>query len=146
MAAISGLEVLDEDFNRDRVKIAFNPLAEGSDKRFVVKDASRLKDKNWISDIAEVFKNDFDPFEFAVKYCENNVDIKPNEVNKVIGDDAPDMYFRKVLEQCDQKNNIFGNVFEEATSKENLRENAIPEDVVKMTVNDYDEFLVERRK
>lgn len=27
MAAISGLEVLDEDFNRDRVKIAFNPLA-----------------------------------------------------------------------------------------------------------------------
>jgi len=28
MAAVSGLEVLDEDFNRDRIKIAFNPLCK----------------------------------------------------------------------------------------------------------------------
>lgn len=46
MASIAGLEVLDEDFNRDRVKIAFNPLATDSDKRFAVQDASHLKDKN----------------------------------------------------------------------------------------------------
>ena len=31
MAAVSGLEVLDEDFNKDRIKIAFNPLAKDSD-------------------------------------------------------------------------------------------------------------------
>ena len=36
MASIAGLEVLDEDFNKDRVKIAFNPLATDSDKRFAV--------------------------------------------------------------------------------------------------------------
>ena len=65
MASIAGLEVLDEDFNRDRVKIAFNPLATDSDKRFAVQDASHLKDKKWIPDISEVFKNDFDPFDFA---------------------------------------------------------------------------------
>lgn len=46
MALIAGLEVLDEDFNKDRVKIAFNPLATDSDKRFAVQDASHLKDKN----------------------------------------------------------------------------------------------------
>ena len=45
MASIAGLEVLDEDFNKDRVKIAFNPLATDSDKRFAVQDASHLKDK-----------------------------------------------------------------------------------------------------
>lgn len=56
MASIAGLEVLDEDFNRDRVKIAFNPLATDSDKRFAVQDASHLKDKKWIPDISEVFK------------------------------------------------------------------------------------------
>lgn len=36
MAAVAGLEVLDEDFNKDRVKITFNPLADDSSKRFAV--------------------------------------------------------------------------------------------------------------
>lgn len=84
MAAISGLEVLDEDFNKDRIKIAFNPLAKDSDKRFAVQDASHLKDKKWIPDIAEVFDSNFDSFDFAVKYCEDNTDVKPNEVNNTI--------------------------------------------------------------
>jgi hypothetical protein len=84
MASIAGLEVLDEDFNKDRVKIAFNPLATDSDKRFAVQDASHLKDKKWIPDISEVFKNDFDPFDFVPKYCENNSGVKPNEVNNAI--------------------------------------------------------------
>lgn len=84
MAAISGLEVLDEDFNKDRIKIAFNPLTMDIDKRFAVQDASHVRDKKWIADISEIFKNDFDPFEFAVNYCKDNPDIKPNEVNKSI--------------------------------------------------------------
>ncbi len=45
MAAISGREVLDDDFNKERIKIAFNPLAEDETKRFAVQDASHLKDK-----------------------------------------------------------------------------------------------------
>jgi uncharacterized protein with ParB-like and HNH nuclease domain len=44
MAAIVALEVLDEDFNRIKIKIAFNPFAEDSSKRFAVQDASHLKD------------------------------------------------------------------------------------------------------
>lgn len=84
MAAISGLEVLDEDFNKDRIKIAFNPLAEDADKRFAVQDASHLKDKKWIPDIAEVFRSDFDPFDFAMKYCSENPEVKPNDVNNAI--------------------------------------------------------------
>ena len=39
MAAIAGREVLDEDFNLDRIKIAFNPLATDASKRFAVQDA-----------------------------------------------------------------------------------------------------------
>ena len=34
MAAVSGMDVLDVDFNKDRIKIAFNPLATEADKRF----------------------------------------------------------------------------------------------------------------
>ncbi|MCR4782167.1 MAG: DUF262 domain-containing protein [Lachnospiraceae bacterium] len=84
MAAISGLEVLDDDFNKDRIKIAFNPLAEDADKRFAVQDASHLKDKKWIPDIAEIFKVDFDSFDFAQKYSADNPEIKPNDVNNEI--------------------------------------------------------------
>lgn len=80
MAAISGKEVLDEDFNKDRIKIAFNPLAEDETKRFAVQDASHLKDKKWIPDISVVFDSNFDPFDFALKYCSVNEGIKPYDV------------------------------------------------------------------
>lgn len=84
MAAISGIAVLDEDFNRDYIRIAFNPLAEEETKRFAVQDASHLKDKRWIPDISMVFQSDFDSFEFSHKYCEINDGIKPNDVHKAI--------------------------------------------------------------
>ena len=84
MAAISGKEVLDDDFNKERIKIAFNPLAEDETKRFAVQDASHLKDKKWIPDISVVFEPEFDPFEFSIAYCEVNEDVKPNVVNKAI--------------------------------------------------------------
>ena len=84
MAAISGKEVLDEDFNKDRIKIAFNPLATDETKRFAVQDASHLKNKKWIPDISVVFDSNFDPFDFVFKYCEDNPKVKHNEVNNAI--------------------------------------------------------------
>ena len=86
MAAIAGREVLDEDFNLDRIKIAFNPLATDVSKRFAVQDASHLKDKKWIPDISVVFDSNFDPFDFAITYCTANEGVKPNEVNKAVNE------------------------------------------------------------
>lgn len=86
MAAIAGKEVLDEDFNLDRIKIAFNPLATDASKRFAVQDASHLKDKKWIPDISVVFDSNFDPFDFAMTYCAANEGVKPNEVNKAVNE------------------------------------------------------------
>ena len=86
MAAIAGREVLDEDFNLDRIKIAFNPLATDATKRFAVQDASHLKDKKWIPDISVVFESNFDPFDFAITYCAANVGVKPNDVNKAVNE------------------------------------------------------------
>lgn len=84
MAAIVGLEVLDEDFNRIKIKIAFNPFAEDSSKRFAVQDASHLKDKRWIPDISEIFKNDFNAYTFISEYNNNNPDISPQDINKAL--------------------------------------------------------------
>lgn len=83
MAAIAGKEVLDEDFNLDRIKIAFNPLAVDDTKRFAVQDASHLKDKKWIPDISVVFKSEFNVFNFAIEYSKEN-GIDPSEVNDMV--------------------------------------------------------------
>lgn len=58
----------------------------------------------------------------------------------------PRIYFQSALEQCDKKNIAFGNIFERDALMKNLSENAIPESIVSMTVENYDDFLADRRK
>ena len=80
MAAISGIEVLDEDFHKDRIRIAFNPLATDPTKRFEVQDASHLKDKRWIPDISELFKPDFKQLSFVNAYSAANEGVDMEEL------------------------------------------------------------------
>lgn len=84
MAAISGEEVLDEDFNKDRIKIAFNPLTTDENKSFAVQDASHLKDKRWIPDIFLLFKPDFKQRAFENEYAQNNPDIDQDELSETL--------------------------------------------------------------
>ena len=67
------------------------------------------------------------------------------QVNKAVRDDAPNIYFSKVLKQCENGNIAFGNISDRGIMMKNLEENAIPYDVVEMTIDDYDRFLEERR-
>lgn len=85
MAAISGKEVLDQDFNKDRIKIAFNPVAKDETKRFAVQDASHLKDKRWIPDISVLFKPDFKQWAFLTEYVNNNPEVDFDELADIIG-------------------------------------------------------------
>ena len=84
MAAISGLSVLDQDFNQDRIRIAFNPLATDPTKRFEVQDASHLKDKKWIPDISVLFKPDFRQRAFENQYAACNEGVDLDEVSEAI--------------------------------------------------------------
>ena len=90
MTAIVGLEVLNEDYAKKRVKIAFNPLvaADSEEERFQVLDNAIMKDKVWIDDIAEIFRDDFDQLSFVMEYIQRNADkkLKANEINKAIMD------------------------------------------------------------
>lgn len=84
MAAIAGRQVLDDDFNKYHIKIAFDPQAEDATKRFEVQNASNLKDKRWIPDISEIFKTDFNQWTFVHEYIDANAATDPNELNKSI--------------------------------------------------------------
>ena len=72
MAALAGLEVLNEDYEHIRIKIAFNPLSDGEESPFEVLTPVIEKDARWISDIAEFFKPDFDSWSFVNDYIEKN--------------------------------------------------------------------------
>ena len=84
MAAISGIEVMDDDFKKDRIKIAFNPLTEDPSKRFEVQDVSHLRDKKWIPDIAELFKPDFKQRAFENADAEANQGIDLDELSETL--------------------------------------------------------------
>ena len=43
-----------------------------------------MKGKKWIPDIAEVFKNDFSVFSFINKYCNENPDMDPETLDKIL--------------------------------------------------------------
>lgn len=84
MTAIVGHEVINADFEKKRIKIAFNPLAKEDEEFFKVQDNAILKDKKWIPDISEVFKPTFDFWQFVNEYCEKNPEINGSELNKIL--------------------------------------------------------------
>lgn len=85
MTSIVGTDVMDAEFKKHRIKISFNPLALDEDEeKFKVQTPAVLKDKRWIPDIAEVFRPDFDSFEFVQNYCSINTNVLPKDLNKII--------------------------------------------------------------
>ena len=84
MTAIMGLEVINSDFEKKRIKISFNPLAIDEDEVFKVQDNAILKDKKWISDIADVFKSDFKRGSFVSQYCESNTEMDSDRLHDIL--------------------------------------------------------------
>lgn len=84
MTSIMGMEVINADFEKKRIKISFNPLAIDEDEVFKVQDNAILKDKKWISDIADVFKSDFKRGSFVTKYCELNSEMDSDKLHDIL--------------------------------------------------------------
>ena len=88
MTAISGVPVVNSNYKKERIKIAFDPFQAFSEEYdaeiFAVQDSSHLKSKRWIPDVAEVFKNDFPLFSFVTKYCEDNPDMQPEKLGQIL--------------------------------------------------------------
>lgn len=68
------------------------------------------------------------------------------EINVKISNDAPNIYMKKVLQQCETKEAVYGGITDIELLKQNLKENCIPDGFENMKFEDYDRFLQERRK
>ena len=89
MTAIAGRDIYNEEYKLCRVKIAFNPIAalSGEDEAelFAVQTPAHLKSKHWIPDIAEIFSDEFNRYEFVTEFCNANSDIiSPKEWDGVL--------------------------------------------------------------
>lgn len=78
-AAIAGKEVINQNYKKIRIKIAFNPI----DEKFEVFNPAIGKDSKFIDDIAELFKPGFSDFNFSIEYAKMN-GKDPSDINKTI--------------------------------------------------------------
>jgi hypothetical protein len=76
MAAILGLEVIDADYRRGRITIAFHP----GDKKFEVSNPAINKDKSWLPDISRFMGSDSKMLRFVRDYCDLNEDSNQDDV------------------------------------------------------------------
>lgn len=79
-AALLGNEVLNSEYKKKRIKIAFNIKTQSFD----VSNAIKEKSPEWIPDISEFLKpGSINTFDFCVKYSEIS-GLEPNEINSRI--------------------------------------------------------------
>lgn len=79
-AAILGEYVVDKEYQRVKIKIAFHPLEE----RFEVQNPAILKAKEWIPDIAEVFTTGTNSFKLINTFLAANPDADQEKVVSTI--------------------------------------------------------------
>lgn len=68
------------------------------------------------------------------------------EINISIGDKSPDQYMAEIRNQCDTEKLKYGNITNRDQLLDNLKKHCIPESIFEMNIDNYSEFLTERRK
>lgn len=80
MAALLGQEVVTKNYEKVRIRIAFNPLTE----KFEVANAATVKNAAWISDVAAVFAPGASLFTLVNDYCARNPETNQDAVFQII--------------------------------------------------------------
>lgn len=80
MAALLGREVVNKDYRRIRINIAFHPIKQ----QFEVSNPAIAKDVSWIPDISAVFDSKTGIFDLVTSYCEQNPGTTKDDVFRCI--------------------------------------------------------------
>jgi hypothetical protein len=80
MAALLGERVINKDYKRVNITIAFNP----KEKRFEVTNPAIKKDKTWIANIADILSPDVKILKLVSTYCEVNEGSDQDEIYESI--------------------------------------------------------------
>jgi hypothetical protein len=75
-----------------------------------------------------------------------NYVLMQSEINIAISDKSPSEYFDEIYKQCNNGDLKYGGIHTINELKENLRQQCIPENIDEMQIDDYENFLENRRK
>jgi hypothetical protein len=75
-----------------------------------------------------------------------NYALAQSEINIVIGDKSPAVYFRELSEQCNGGSRRYGGIVSPSAMRTNLVENCIPAEMIDGEIPDFDRFLETRRR
>ncbi len=78
LAALLGEQVVNRDYKRTRITIAFHP----GEERFEVANAAIRRDRGWIADVSGVFAPDVRIRQLVDNYCEANHGVDKNEIDE----------------------------------------------------------------
>ncbi|MBM4166959.1 MAG: DUF262 domain-containing protein, partial [Ignavibacteria bacterium] len=70
-AAVLGQSVINQDYKRVKIQIAFHPIEE----KFEVYNTAIAKNPSWISDISQVISGEISAFKLVENYCNKNENI-----------------------------------------------------------------------
>lgn len=79
-AAILGQQIIDKDYRKKRIQIAFHPI----DERFEVFNPAIEKDISWIPDIAPVIEGNQSSLKLIREYCAHNPQVSEEQMERVI--------------------------------------------------------------
>jgi hypothetical protein len=75
-----------------------------------------------------------------------NYVMMQSEINIAIRDRAPREYFSEMLDNCKKGRSVYGAITDVDELKDNYKTHCIPDGMENMTVENYQEFLNERRR
>lgn len=88
MTSIVGWEIINSEYKKTRVKIAFDPFAALSEDEeaelFAVQDQSHIRSKRWIEDVSIFFDSKFNAWEFVNNYVNDNPGMDASKLNDII--------------------------------------------------------------
>jgi len=120
-----------------------------NDKGFLSKDISVRELIGVKSDVHHLFPRDYLKKKGLGREQYNqiaNYVVIQSEIDIAISNKEPRVYFGQLMEQVHDGPRRYGNIVDLQDLKENFCMNCIPEDMEKMTVDDYTSFLEKRRK
>ncbi len=79
-AAVLGQQIIDSDYKRINIQIAFNPIEE----RFEVLNPAIEKDKKWLDNISPIITNEIRLSKVIREYCEANPDVNEEKIEDVL--------------------------------------------------------------
>jgi len=122
---------------------------KSNDKGFLSKDINVRDLISHKGDIHHVFPRDYLKKNGLKKGEYNQIGnyvYMQSEINVQIGNKAPHVYFDELKDQCNGAGLKYGGIDNFQSLEDNLMMNCIPDTIFSMDIDNYDEFLTQRRE